>query len=119
MLGSLSFVRMLAANLVRARIARRTFVSPFAVVWHATHACNLRCSYCDDGRGRRYPDIGGRVMTTAEVKQVLSLAREAVSALYITGGEPLLRERLQFARRSRPARVAPRQPAFPPADLDA
>jgi len=53
---SLSLVRTLAANLVRARIARRTFVSPFAVAWHATNACNLRCSYCDDGRGRRDPD---------------------------------------------------------------
>ncbi len=91
---SLSLVRTLAANLVRARIARRTFVPPFAVAWHATNACNLRCSYCDDGRGRRYPDLGGRVMTTAEVKQVLSLAREAVSVLYVTGGEPLLRNDL-------------------------
>lgn len=91
---SLSLVRTLAANLVRARIARRTFVSPFAVAWHATNACNLQCSYCDDGRGRRYPDLGGRVMATADVKHVLSLAREAVSVLYITGGEPLLRNDL-------------------------
>jgi len=53
---SLSLVRTLAANLVRARIGRRTFVSPLAVAWHATNACNLRCSYCDDGRGRREPD---------------------------------------------------------------
>jgi organic radical activating enzyme len=91
---SLSLVRTLAANLVRARIGRRRSVSPFAVAWHATNACNLRCSYCDDGRGRRYPDLGGRVMTTAEAKHALSLAREAVSVLYVTGGEPLLRNDL-------------------------
>ena len=90
----LSLVRTLAANLIRARVARRTFVAPFAITWHATNACNLRCSYCDNGRGRRYPDLGGRVMTTADVRHVLTLARKAVSALYITGGEPLLRNDL-------------------------
>jgi MoaA/NifB/PqqE/SkfB family radical SAM enzyme len=88
---SLPVARVWAGNLWRARVLRRSFLRPLGVTWQATNACNFRCHYCDDGRGNRYPDLGGRTMSTAEVQQVLSLAREAVEMLYITGGEPLLR----------------------------
>jgi molybdenum cofactor biosynthesis enzyme MoaA len=91
---SLPTARVWAANLWRALVLGGSFLWPLGVTWHATNACNFRCQYCDDGRGNRYPELGGHVMTTAEVKQVLSLAREAVAMLYITGGEPLLRRDL-------------------------
>jgi MoaA/NifB/PqqE/SkfB family radical SAM enzyme len=87
----LSLVRAWAANLWSARVRGRTYLRPLGVTWHATDICNLCCSYCDDGRGFRYPEIRRRAMSTDEAKQVLGLARQVVTALYITGGEPLLR----------------------------
>lgn len=86
--------RAWAVNLWRARVRGETFLEPLGVTWHATHACNFRCTYCDDGRGNRYPDLSSYTMTTDEVKCVLSLARASVSMLYITGGEPLMRKDL-------------------------
>jgi transcriptional regulator with PAS, ATPase and Fis domain len=41
-----------------------------------------------------YPTIKSYTMRTDEVKRVLALAREKVSLLYITGGEPLVRKDL-------------------------
>jgi MoaA/NifB/PqqE/SkfB family radical SAM enzyme len=41
-----------------------------------------------------YPDLKGYTMKTHEVKQVLALARQEVSMLYITGGEPFVRKDL-------------------------
>lgn len=92
---SLPTIRVWARNVWRARVRGATALAPLGVTWHATHACNFNCAYCDDGRGNRYPDLRrGAVMTTDEVKRALSLAREQVAMLYITGGEPLLRSDL-------------------------
>lgn len=87
-------VKKLIKNLYRARIKGETLLDPMGVTWHTTNACNFRCEYCDDGKGNMYPDIGGTMMTTEQAKQVLGLAREKVSYLYITGGEPLIRKDL-------------------------
>jgi MoaA/NifB/PqqE/SkfB family radical SAM enzyme len=78
----------------RAHVRKDRLLEPVAVTWHATNLCNLRCTFCDDGKGNSYPDLKSYTMTTAEVKQVLGLARRKVTMLYITGGEPLLRKDL-------------------------
>jgi MoaA/NifB/PqqE/SkfB family radical SAM enzyme len=95
MQANLKLVTTFAKNFWRARIRGNTLVDPLGVTWHATNACNFRCNYCDDGKGHMYPDIKGvQTMKTDEVKHVLGLAREKVSLLYITGGEPLVRKDL-------------------------
>src|ERR1041384_5164858 len=95
MQANFKLVSTFAKNFWRARVRGNTLVDPLAVTWHATNACNFRCNYCDDGKGHMYPDIKGvQTMKTDEVKHVLGLAREKVSLLYITGGEPLVRKDL-------------------------
>lgn len=86
--------KKLIKNLYRTRVKGETLLEPMGVTWHTTNACNFHCDYCDDGKGNKYPDLGGKSMTTDQVKQVLTLARKAVSFLYITGGEPLIRKDL-------------------------
>jgi MoaA/NifB/PqqE/SkfB family radical SAM enzyme len=94
MQANLKLVTTFARNFWRARVRGDALVDPLGVTWHATNACNFRCSYCDDGKGHMYPNIKSATMKTDEVKQVLGLAREKVSLLYITGGEPLVRKDL-------------------------
>ncbi len=90
----LGTMKKVVRNLYRARVRGETLLEPMGVTWHTTNACNFHCDYCDDGKGHAYPDIGGKAMKTEEVKQVLGLARQAVSFLYITGGEPFIRKDL-------------------------
>jgi len=94
MQANIKLVTTFARNFWRARIRGNTLVEPLGVTWHATNACNFRCSYCDDGKGHMYPTMKSYTMKTDEVKHVLGLAREKVSLLYITGGEPLVRKDL-------------------------
>jgi len=94
MQANLKLVTTFAKNFWRARVQGNTLVEPLGITWHATNACNFRCNYCDDGKGHMYPDIKSYTMKTDEVKHVLGLAREKVSLLYITGGEPLIRKDL-------------------------
>ena len=94
MQANIGLVKTFARNFWRARVRGNTLVEPLAVTWHATNACNFRCDYCDDGKGHMYPDIKGYTMKTDQVKHVLGLARQKVSLLYITGGEPLVRKDL-------------------------
>lgn len=88
-------VRSWLTNLWRSRVERSTLLAPMGVTWHATNCCNFRCRFCDDGKGNRYPELDRTIMSTAEVKEVLSLARKRVGVLYITGGEPLVRKDLR------------------------
>ncbi len=100
---NLPLARAWLGNLFRAHVRGETLLAPMGVTWHATDRCNLRCSFCDDGKGNCYPELAGRELSTEEAKGVLALAREAVAVLYVTGGEPLLRrdlgELLRFAKR--------------------
>jgi len=91
---NLPLARAWLRNLYLARVRGETLLEPMGVTWHATDRCNLRCSFCDDGKGNCYPEIAGPELTTEETKRVLSLAREKVAVLYVTGGEPLLRRDL-------------------------
>jgi MoaA/NifB/PqqE/SkfB family radical SAM enzyme len=94
MFFNLPLARTWLNNLWRAHVRGDTNLEPMAITWHATNSCNLRCNFCDDGKGNSYPHLKGYTMTTEEVKHVLRLARQRVVALYITGGEPLIRKDL-------------------------
>lgn len=60
-----------------------------------TDRCNLRCVYCMPEEGMEFePDE--RIMTFEEIEAVVRvLARRGVRKLRLTGGEPLVRKRLE------------------------
>ena len=59
------------------------------VVWNCTRACNLRCLHCYTDSD---PRSGESELTTDEAREMLGdLARFAVPAVLMSGGEPLLR----------------------------
>ena len=106
--GSASAALTALGNLVRYRIWGNNCLHPLYVVWYVTLRCNLRCLFCDDGTGKRYPDVRYPEMNTDEALHFLSLVRRACASIYFTGGEPFMRRDFtQLLRYSRELRFWP------------
>jgi MoaA/NifB/PqqE/SkfB family radical SAM enzyme len=91
-------VRTLAQNWrINRRLARegREDLRPFMLLWTALRTCNFTCTYCDDHRGNKYPDLSNKgVLNTEQATELLRVMRTRASAMYFAGGEPTLRKDL-------------------------
>ena len=89
-------------NLARYHLRGERDLSPLYVVWHVTLRCNLRCEFCDDAKGRKYPDVRYPELGTADGLRLINLIRAACRSIYFTGGEPFVRsdfpELLRYSR---------------------
>ena len=57
--------------------------------------CNFRCTYCDDHRGERYPELPkDGVLSTPDGLRLLRIMRTGTPSVYFSGGEPTLRSDL-------------------------
>ncbi len=84
--GAIQAIRTHGAN--RRRIARGDFkLRPLIASYYVTHRCNLKCGYCTE----RYPIRDTTDLGTEEACGVLGRLRREMSAIYFTGGEPLVR----------------------------
>jgi len=101
--GMFSALRTVLRNLTRYYVWGKRDLSPLYVVWHVTLRCNLRCEFCDDGKGRRYPEVHYPELGTPDALRLIKLIRAACRSIYFTGGEPFVRsdfpELLQHSRR--------------------
>src|SRR5579863_10659158 len=87
-------------NLYRRKILRTKIVAPYAVIFYATHKCNLACTYCT----QKEPDVFSDELTTSDTLRLLSVIRRETDSIVFTGGEPTLRtdiEELIAAARQR------------------
>lgn len=81
-------------NRRRARAGREDLL-PLYFIWTTHRACNFHCSYCDDHRGQRYPDLPqDGALDTAQGKRLLEVMRTRATSVYFAGGEPTLRKDL-------------------------
>ncbi|MBT3336288.1 MAG: radical SAM protein [Anaerolineae bacterium] len=74
-------------NFLRLKQGQST-LDPRLAIYYATTRCNLNCTYCEDFGARR----NGEAVTTTldDAKKILSIIRDGVKNLWITGGDPLL-----------------------------
>lgn len=70
-------------------------IRPLFFIWTMLNACNFACTYCDNHRGQKYPELSnaGRLDTRSGA-ELLRVMRTGTSALYFCGGEPTLRRDL-------------------------
>lgn len=69
-------------------ILGRALSAPLSVLWDITYACNLKCSHCLTGSGKKLPDE----LNFYEACGILDqLARAKVFSITFCGGEPLTR----------------------------
>lgn len=89
-------------NRRRARAGREDLL-PLYFIWTTLRPCNFRCDYCDDHRGRRYPELDGHgKLDTAQGFELLRIMRTRTPSVYFAGGEPTLRKDLpELTRRAR------------------
>ena len=101
-------LRNYGQNWLRHRQGRED-LRPLYFIWTTLRSCNFDCSYCDDHRGRKYPDLPaqGR-LDTEQGLALLEVMRTGTSSVYFAGGEPLLRKDLPLlCRRARDLDYAP------------
>lgn len=83
--------------LTNRRLTRsgREDLRPLYFIWTLLRTCNFACEYCDDHRGRKYPDLPNRgVLSTDDARRLLRIMRTGTSSVYFAGGEPTLRKDL-------------------------
>ena len=86
--------RNLLDNRARARAGREDLF-PLYFIWTLLRGCNFACTYCDDHRGRKYPDLpSDGVLDTAQGMELLRIMRSRTPSVYFAGGEPLMRRDL-------------------------
>jgi len=73
----------------------REDLRPLYFIWTVLRTCNFDCSYCDDHRGRKYPDLpNDGVLDTDGGLRLLRIMRTGTPSVYFAGGEPTLRKDL-------------------------
>lgn len=89
-------------NRRRAAVGREDLL-PLLFIWTTLRPCNFRCTYCDDHRGARYPELDGHgKLDTARGERLLAVMRTRTPSVYLAGGEPTLRKDLpHLVRRAR------------------
>lgn len=84
-----------ARNQLRHAVLGSDRLRPVYAIYELTWACNLDCTYCDDGAGRSYPhharDV--RPLSLPDARRMLERLRREVPAIYVTGGEPTIHPR--------------------------
>lgn len=84
--GAVQAVLSYRAN--RRRIALGDYkLRPLIGSYYVTHRCNLKCVYCTE----HYPIRKTEDVDTAGALEILRRLRREMSAIYFTGGEPLVR----------------------------
>lgn len=94
--------RNFAINRRRHRAGRWDLL-PLYFIWTTLRSCNFACTYCDDHRGRKYPDLPtAGTLDTEQALRLLRVMRTGTSSVYFAGGEPTLRRDLpQLVRAAR------------------
>lgn len=86
------FVCDSAVNFLKANLTRSCALRPIVATYHPTHRCNLRCFFCEECGLERNPrwETAGE-LGTSDAKRLLKMLSGRFAFLYITGGEPFLR----------------------------
>ncbi len=84
----------LTANLFNARFRPDALIHPLFVVYYITNLCNLRCFYCEEFSADKNQAFMPFELSTDQVKTILRALREKFDYIYITGGEPYVRNDL-------------------------
>ncbi len=62
---------------------------PFVSVYYLTYRCDFRCSYCSDGSGKPYYQLGSHAVSGRQAISIIKEIRKYSNIFSLTGGEPL------------------------------
>lgn len=87
------FILNSAKNFLRSNFTSSCDVAPVIVTYHLTHRCNLNCFFCEHcglNKNQKWLDEGE--LCTEDAIKLLQMLSKSFAMLYITGGEPFLRD---------------------------
>jgi len=81
-------------NSARALFTGSSWFDPLLPTLYVTPMCNLRCSYCEDFGAHRNAEYRGQTLAGEQMKRLIDVIAAACDLLYVTGGEPTMRQDL-------------------------
>jgi pyruvate-formate lyase-activating enzyme len=90
----MSFVTNYLFNL-GSMVLRQEPARPLLFSYYITHRCQLNCSFCSDGEGRKFKEDPIPELSTSDALSLLTLLRRETDTLDLTGGEPMMRDYLE------------------------
>ncbi|MBI3037924.1 radical SAM protein [bacterium] len=78
-----------------AVFGKKSFHFPLAIYVYLTFSCNLRCSYCDDGSGHKFPELSKSELSPNQWRYLFNLLVKFSDILMISGGEPMMYPQIQ------------------------
>lgn len=93
-------------NSARAWLTGSPWFDPMLPTLYVTPLCNLRCTYCEDFGSHRNAGYRGQTLPTEKMKRLIDILAADCDLLYVTGGEPTMREDLpELLRHARSRRL--------------
>ncbi|MBT3182158.1 MAG: radical SAM protein [Deltaproteobacteria bacterium] len=80
-------------NCFKSNLSKSSDLRPLVATYHLTHRCNLRCFFCEEcgiEQNKKWEAEGE--LNTDEAKRLLRILSKRFALLYVTGGEPFLRD---------------------------
>ncbi|HEY8923118.1 MAG TPA: radical SAM protein [Polyangia bacterium] len=81
-------------NSARAWLTDSTWFEPMLPTLYVTPLCNLQCEYCEDFGSHRNAGYREQALPLTEVQRLIDIIADVCDLLYVTGGEPTLRDDL-------------------------
>ena len=88
---SFPFIKNYIYDLFKIRLNNNAILKPLMFGYYITFKCNFHCSYCTYANENIINNFNEE-LETEEIFNLLKIIRKSCPNLYITGGEPLLRE---------------------------
>src|SRR5688572_19581051 len=92
---SWNLTRAYFKNILAANLSSKHTLDTMVATYYVTQLCNFRCNYCEDFSADKNDFYRDSETTTDKAKRILEIVRKDCDVLYMTGGEPLLRNDIE------------------------
>lgn len=90
-----NLTRAYVKNILAANLTGKHTLDTMMAIYYVTSMCNFRCSYCEHFSADFNEFVKDKQVGIDKAKQILEIIRKDCDVLYLTGGEPLLRNDIE------------------------
>jgi MoaA/NifB/PqqE/SkfB family radical SAM enzyme len=90
-----NLARAYVKNVFRAALGGEHTLDTMVATYYVTSMCNFRCDYCEHFSADFNEFVKDKQVGTDGAKRILEIIRQDCDVLYMTGGEPLLRNDIE------------------------
>ena len=90
-----NLTRAYVKNVFLAAVSDQHTLDTMVATYYVTSMCNFRCNYCEHFSADLNEFVKDKQVNTEKAKKILDILRKDCDVLYLTGGEPLLRNDIE------------------------